>query len=45
MESLREVLAHPAWRSGIATLVGYGLILLVLTIALFLIPYGLFRML
>lgn len=40
----REFLAHPATRTGVATFVGYGLILALLTVALFLVPYALFRL-
>jgi hypothetical protein len=33
---------HPAWVTGIATVVSYSLILAVLTAAVFLIPYLVF---
>jgi hypothetical protein len=39
MEASLEELEHPAWKTGIATLVGYGIILLAMFVALFIIPY------
>lgn len=33
---------HPAWRTAAGTLVGYGIILAVLTLLLFGLPYLLF---
>lgn len=33
---------HPAWLAAIGTFVGYGVILVVMTIVLFLIPYLIF---
>lgn len=33
---------HAAWRTGLGTLVGYGLILAVMTAILFLVPYAVF---
>ena len=30
---------HPAWISGLAVAIGYGLILLVMCLALFVVPY------
>ena len=45
MSSLRETVTHPAMRSGVATAAAYAIILVLLTIGLFLIPYGLLRFL
>lgn len=36
---------HPAWVTGIATAIGYGIILTVLFIALFVVPYLVFTLL
>ncbi|WP_195892447.1 hypothetical protein [Halopiger goleimassiliensis] len=36
---------HPAWASAVGTVVGYGLILAVLTLALFVVPWLIFAML
>ncbi len=33
---------HPAWLTAIGTLVGYGLVLLVLFVVLFVVPLGIF---
>lgn len=33
---------HPAWVAGIATAIGYGIILAVMTVVLFVIPYLVF---
>lgn len=33
---------HPAWLAGIGAVVGYGLILVILTMLLFVVPYGIF---
>lgn len=33
---------HPAFRTAAGTLAGYGVILLVMTVLLFLIPYAIF---
>jgi len=30
---------HPAWDAGLATALGYGIILLVIFVALFVVPY------
>lgn len=35
-------LSHPAWVTGISTVVSYTLILVVLTVAIFLLPYLVF---
>jgi len=35
-------LTHPAWVTSIGTLVSYGLILALLTVAVFLVPYLIF---
>lgn len=35
-------LSHPAYLTGLATAIGYGIILTVLSIALFAIPYLIF---
>ncbi|WP_186336487.1 hypothetical protein [Natrarchaeobaculum aegyptiacum] len=34
--------SHPAWKAAVGTLVGYGLILVVLTLALFIVPWLIF---
>lgn len=39
---LRNRLAHPAWRTAVGTGLGYGVILLVLFLGLFILPYLLF---
>jgi hypothetical protein len=33
---------HPSWLTALGTLAGYGVILLVMTVLLFLIPYAIF---
>ncbi|WP_174811850.1 hypothetical protein [Salinadaptatus halalkaliphilus] len=33
---------HPSWITAVSTLVGYGLILAVLTVALFIVPWLVF---
>ena len=33
---------HPAWVTGLATAVGYGVVLLALFVALFVVPYLVF---
>lgn len=33
---------HPAWFTAVSTLVGYGLVLLVLFVLMFVVPLGLF---
>ncbi|WP_280177945.1 hypothetical protein [Halorussus marinus] len=33
---------HPSWKTALGTLAGYGLILLVMTAVLFLVPYAIF---
>jgi hypothetical protein len=33
---------HAAWRTGLGTLAGYALILLVMSAVLFLVPYAVF---
>ncbi|WP_281272986.1 hypothetical protein [Halalkalicoccus subterraneus] len=33
---------HPAFRTAAGTLAGYGLLLLVMTLLLFLVPYAIF---
>ena len=45
MDAVRGVLRHPAVTGGLGTIVGYGIILTILTIALVLIPYLAFRVL
>ena len=35
-------LTHPAWQSGIGTVLGYGAILTILGLTLFLLPYLVF---
>lgn len=35
-------LRHPAWVTGIATVISYSLILVLLTAAVFLVPYFVF---
>jgi hypothetical protein len=40
--SLRETLDHDSWRTVAGTGVGYGLMLLVLFVALFVLPYLVF---
>ncbi len=42
MDSLPDAFDHPAWMTGVATVVGYGLILAVLFVALFVVPYLVF---
>lgn len=36
---------HGAWRTAVATAVSYGIILVMLFVVLFLIPYGIFTLL
>ncbi|KYH27345.1 hypothetical protein HAPAU_00110 [Halalkalicoccus paucihalophilus] len=38
----RSQFSHPAFRTAAGTLAGYGLLLLVLTVLLFLVPYAIF---
>jgi len=45
MVTLPEPFDHPAWLTGAGTVAGYGLILLVLFVALFVVPYLLFTLL
>ena len=45
MATLPEPFDHPAWLTGVGTLVAYGLILMVLFVALFVVPYLLFTLL
>jgi hypothetical protein len=45
MSPLPERFDHPAWLTGAGTVVGYGLILLVLFVALFAVPYLVFSVL
>lgn len=33
---------HPAWATGVATLAGYGIVLVAMTVLLFLVPWALF---
>lgn len=42
MERVQQLLRHPAISTGIGTVFGYGLILAVLLIALFVVPYLIF---
>lgn len=35
---------HAAWRAGVGTLAGYGIILVVMTAVLFLVPYVVFTL-
>lgn len=42
---LRAQLDHPAWRTAIATVLAYGVILVVLFVGLFVLPYLLFTLL
>lgn len=44
MDWTGDGIRHPAIGAGIATAVAYGVILLVLTVLLFLLPYLLFRL-
>jgi len=39
MASVTEQVDHPTWLTAAATATGYGLILLVLFVLLFLVPY------
>jgi len=41
MPSVTEQFDHPSWLTAVATAAGYGLILLVLFVLLFLVPYAL----
>jgi hypothetical protein len=45
MPTLPEPFDHPAWLTGVGTAVAYGLILLVLFVALFVVPYLVFTLL
>lgn len=45
MDDTRSFFTHPAVKAGISTGIGYGILLVFLTILLFLLPYGLFRVL
>lgn len=36
---------HDAWRAAVATAVSYGIILFVIFVLLFLVPYGIFTLL
>ena len=36
---------HPAMRAGVGAVIGYGIILTILLVVVFLLPYGLFRLL
>jgi len=45
MATLPEPFDHPAWLTGAGTVAGYGVILLVLFVALFVVPYLLFTLL
>lgn len=38
----RAQLSHPAFRTVAGTLAGYGLLLVVMTVLLFLVPYAIF---
>ena len=42
MASVTDQFDHPTWLTAAATAAGYGLILLVLFVLLFLVPYLLF---
>lgn len=42
MDSPLAQFDHPAWFTAVGTLVGYGLVLLVLFVLMFVIPLGLF---
>lgn len=33
---------HPAFRTALGTLAGYGIVLVVMTVLLFLVPYAIF---
>jgi hypothetical protein len=37
-----EEFDHPAWFTVVGTLVGYGLVLLVLFVLMFVVPFGIF---
>ena len=45
MTDIRSQLSHPAFRTAIGTVIAYGVILLVLTVILFLVPYAIFSVL
>jgi hypothetical protein len=45
MATLPEQFDHPAWLTGIGTLLGYGIILVALFVALFVVPYLIFTLL
>jgi hypothetical protein len=38
-------LDHPAWLTGLATVVGYGVIVFLLFVALFIVPFLVFALL
>lgn len=44
MTDWRDVFTHPAMRTGVGTILAYGIILAVLTVVLFLVPFALFRL-
>jgi hypothetical protein len=35
---------HPVWRAAGGTLLGYGVVLLMMTLLLFLVPYAIFAL-
>ncbi|WP_254273981.1 hypothetical protein [Haloarcula marina] len=39
MATISDRFDHPAWRTAAATLAGYGVVLLVLFLLLFVVPY------
>ena len=43
MNDLKAFLTHPASKAGLGTAIGYGLILALLLVVVFLVPYVLFR--
>jgi len=45
MATLPDQFDHPAWMTGLGTAVGYGLILVVLFVALFIVPFLVFTVL
>ena len=42
MSTIRDWVAHPAIQTGVATAIGYGIILALLTVLIFLVPYAIF---
>lgn len=42
MNDVRAWIRHPAIRTGVSTAIAYGIILAVLLIAVFLVPYAIF---